>query len=302
MEPISLASIPPAGSIIFNFFLVFLVVGVAVAWALRKALIEEFHLRSGPVIDLQHRVRDAILDLRLVTINQTYLPARVILHVSREVWRMIGPFAAEFVEELRRSVLVDEPVASRTDTIVYRVAGRDFGTGIRVQGGGELKIEIVVDDHKHGSWFAVSTPIPDAPKAAATRPPRASADLPTPSLGRRTGNTVAMRGPVHSEVPCYQLRSLDDEDDATVDQAALVGSTDVCSIRLKNPTVGGEHAQLDATTVGLLVRDLASLNGTKIDNTPVDSTRSMVASPGQVIAFGASRFEVHLADKETTDA
>jgi len=95
-----------------------------------------------------------------------------------------------------------------------------------------------------------------------------------------------------SHLPRYRLR-----DDVTgtmlvVEQAALVGTADVCSLRLKEPTVSREHATLHSTPHGLLVRDLDSTNGTLLDGEPVDPARSMVARPGQRIAFGAACFEL----------
>lgn len=114
----------------------------------------------------------------------------------------------------------------------------------------------------------------------------------TPRL-ESSANAIGEAGARRTNHPLrYRLR-----DDVTgtmlvIGHATLVGTADVCSLRLEEPTVSREHATLHSTPRGLLVRDLDSTNGTLLDGEPVDPARSTVARPGQKIAFGAACFEL----------
>jgi hypothetical protein len=77
-----------------------------------------------------------------------------------------------------------------------------------------------------------------------------------------------------------------------------VGRSSVCDVVIDDPRVSAEHARLVATTDGVTVTDLDSLNGVFVNGVRVTGEMSLVA--GDLAAFGEVVFEV--VAKEVQDA
>jgi transcriptional regulator with GAF, ATPase, and Fis domain len=69
----------------------------------------------------------------------------------------------------------------------------------------------------------------------------------------------------------------------------LIGTAANAELRLGDPTVSRHHAVLRTTSHGLLLRDLESTNGTRIDGRRIESA---YVSPGDVIEVGATRLRL----------
>lgn len=70
----------------------------------------------------------------------------------------------------------------------------------------------------------------------------------------------------------------------------MVGRAPEADIRLEDYTVSHYHARIVVTSGRTTVQDLGSLNGSKLDDQPLQGT--MVVFPGQHIVFGATRLVV----------
>src|SRR6185369_230203 len=66
-----------------------------------------------------------------------------------------------------------------------------------------------------------------------------------------------------------------------------------CDLAISDPTVSRQHAELERTSGGVLIRDLQSTNGTYVDGLRV--AREALAAPGSRISFGKVEFEVQEA-------
>jgi len=79
----------------------------------------------------------------------------------------------------------------------------------------------------------------------------------------------------------------------TSGRAFLVGRAMACDLAISDPTVSRQHAELERTSGGVLIRDLQSTNGTYVDGLRV--AREALAAPGSRISFGKVEFEVQEA-------
>lgn len=70
----------------------------------------------------------------------------------------------------------------------------------------------------------------------------------------------------------------------------VLGSSPDAGLVLALPTISRHHAELDVSPEGLLVRDLQSSNGTRIDGKRVDNQSE--ARPGQTLQFGEIRLAI----------
>jgi adenylate cyclase len=73
------------------------------------------------------------------------------------------------------------------------------------------------------------------------------------------------------------------------DRAVVIGRAAASDIHLADETVSRHHAELRTDALGVLVRDLASANGTLHNDAPLTEGR---AAPGDALAFGRVRFMV----------
>ncbi len=71
-----------------------------------------------------------------------------------------------------------------------------------------------------------------------------------------------------------------------------IGRDDTNGIVLVDPSVSGQHASLERTAEGWLIRDLRSTNGTLAGTRSVDE-RGVVLREGQELRIGVVRFRFH---------
>src|SRR6056297_2982339 len=71
---------------------------------------------------------------------------------------------------------------------------------------------------------------------------------------------------------------------------AVIGTGDEVDVRVRAPTISRRHALVEAVEGELIVRDLGSSNGTRIDGVPIAGDAR--ARPGQTVQFGEIRLAV----------
>lgn len=76
------------------------------------------------------------------------------------------------------------------------------------------------------------------------------------------------------------------------DRAVVIGRAAASDIHLADETVSRHHAELRSDALGVLVRDLASANGTRHNDAALTEGRAV---PGDALAFGRVRFMVTAA-------
>ena len=74
------------------------------------------------------------------------------------------------------------------------------------------------------------------------------------------------------------------------DKEVVIGRDDDCHVRLASTLVSRKHCSLHGSPEGLWVRDLASQNGTFVNDAPV--TEPVLLKPGDVLQVGATLFLV----------
>jgi DNA-binding NtrC family response regulator len=74
-------------------------------------------------------------------------------------------------------------------------------------------------------------------------------------------------------------------------EEVVVGTAASANLRLTDPTVSRHHATLRMTEHGILVTDLGSTNGTRVDRRRIHAT---YATPGDAIEVGATRLRIEL--------
>lgn len=112
-------------------------------------------------------------------------------------------------------------------------------------------------------------------------------------------DTVAISRPRRDETTvCFRLtveRGADEGDVFQVDGAApsavLIGTSEACSIRLRDPEVSRRHASVEVSHGDLRLRDLNSTNGTSIDNI---RCVEVLLRGGEQIKLGATVIRVDL--------
>lgn len=82
------------------------------------------------------------------------------------------------------------------------------------------------------------------------------------------------------------LRRLSDGTRTAVSGHCLVGRSWVCGLKLDRRRVSAEHATIRWQNGRWLIRDLASSNGTTLDERPVPSGKEVPLMRGQTIVFG----------------
>ncbi|HZI08809.1 MAG TPA: FHA domain-containing protein, partial [Myxococcus sp.] len=65
----------------------------------------------------------------------------------------------------------------------------------------------------------------------------------------------------------------------------IIGRQAPASVVLEDDSVSRKHAQVEATPQGVVLRDLGSANGTRVNGEPV-GTEELVLQPGDVVSFG----------------
>ena len=86
------------------------------------------------------------------------------------------------------------------------------------------------------------------------------------------------------------LRGVDRGRAERLDREELsIGTAPSNGLQLTDPTVSRHHAVLQLTERGVLLRDLESTNGTRVDRRPIES---VYVSPGDVIEVGATRLRL----------
>lgn len=78
-------------------------------------------------------------------------------------------------------------------------------------------------------------------------------------------------------------------------RAVVVGRGIDCAIRLEHDTISRQHAELRAEAEGILLRDLGSSNGTRLNGVLVRQSR---AGAEDRVSFGALEFRVARAERE----
>lgn len=76
------------------------------------------------------------------------------------------------------------------------------------------------------------------------------------------------------------------------DREVFIGRDEDCHVRLSSSQVSRKHCALTGTPEGLWVRDLASQNGTFVNDVQV--TAPVLLKPGDVLQVGATTFQVPL--------
>ena len=92
------------------------------------------------------------------------------------------------------------------------------------------------------------------------------------------------------------LLSMNGLPDIALDEAlTLVGRHPGCDVQVPSPLVSMRHCCLtvDGEGDGLLVRDLASKNGTRINGDPVESGR---LRPGDILSIGHHSYRLALGE------
>ncbi|MBX7106122.1 MAG: FHA domain-containing protein [Gemmataceae bacterium] len=77
---------------------------------------------------------------------------------------------------------------------------------------------------------------------------------------------------------------------------SVVGRKDGCDVRIDNKSISKQHCVLVKTDNLLLIRDLGSTNGTRVNGTRV---RRAALVPGDVVAFAAAKYRVELGRGQT---
>ena len=111
-------------------------------------------------------------------------------------------------------------------------------------------------------------------------------------------DTVAITRPRRDETTvCFRLtveRGPDEGDTFQVDGAApsavLIGTSEVCNVRLRDPEVSRRHASVEVSHGDLRLRDLNSTNGTRVNGANV---RERKLADGDEVVIGTTvlRFE-----------
>jgi pSer/pThr/pTyr-binding forkhead associated (FHA) protein len=78
--------------------------------------------------------------------------------------------------------------------------------------------------------------------------------------------------------------------DIAVGEARSLGRASACDYVIHDPTVSHRHAELERVDDGWLIRDLGSLNGTRVNGWLVQEQR---LRDGDTLTFGASVFIFH---------
>ncbi|MEO7332168.1 MAG: sigma 54-interacting transcriptional regulator [Minicystis sp.] len=111
---------------------------------------------------------------------------------------------------------------------------------------------------------------------------------------------AAEGGPVVS-VPCYRLVVVsgpDTGEGAISEHGRMtIGSAEGVTLRLSDPTVSRFHAELEATSQGIALRDLGSTNGTHLGPAAV---REVVIKSAVEIDVGRTRVRLFLGSERTT--
>jgi predicted component of type VI protein secretion system len=74
------------------------------------------------------------------------------------------------------------------------------------------------------------------------------------------------------------------------DREVVIGRDEDCHVRLMSSLVSRKHCALRGSPEGLWVRDLASQNGTFVNDVPV--TEPVLLKPGDILQVGATLFQV----------
>lgn len=74
------------------------------------------------------------------------------------------------------------------------------------------------------------------------------------------------------------------------DREVVIGRDEDCHVRLASSLVSRKHCALRGSPEGLWVRDLASQNGTFVNDVPV--TEPVLLKPGDILQIGATLFRV----------
>ncbi len=77
----------------------------------------------------------------------------------------------------------------------------------------------------------------------------------------------------------------------TLGSSAVIGRRDDCDIVLNGPKVSRRHAQISSSADGLLLVDLASVNGTLLNGVEITSAR---LSHGDVVTIGTHDLRLEL--------
>jgi len=85
---------------------------------------------------------------------------------------------------------------------------------------------------------------------------------------------------VGSDGQCHELGS-----------STIIGRRDDCDIVLDGPKVSRRHARISAGADGLLLVDLASVNGTLLNGVEITSER---LTPGDVVTIGTHELRLEL--------
>jgi DNA-binding NtrC family response regulator len=117
-------------------------------------------------------------------------------------------------------------------------------------------------------------------------------------------DTVAISRPRRDETTvCFRLtveRGPDEGDtfqvDGTAPSAVLIGTSEACSIRLRDPEVSRRHASVEVSHGDLRLRDLNSTNGTSVEGV---RAIEVLLRGGEQVKIGATLIRVELELKPT---
>lgn len=102
-------------------------------------------------------------------------------------------------------------------------------------------------------------------------------------------------------VPRFVLRVISGKDAGTeaasVDGRLTLGTADDCTLRLRDRTVSAYHAELVATSMGVLLRDIESTNGTHIGGIQV--REALLREPAE-IDVGRTRLALSFGEERVT--
>lgn len=230
---------------------------------------------DGPsVAGVQRRIIRDVLASALVSLKSAYVNGNVVVRLGDEAWAAVAPI---------RPLVEEEVVAELAAAIARR--GTHQGMAFKVHG--PITVRLVRDPALEARQVLVRTDgiAPTRDRRHAEADPRASA--PTAVAVPRRGAPAAKTRLVQSPAE-HAVLALVDADGERFDVARLqiVGTADGCDVQLANDTVSGRHLSVRPVPEGVVVKDLWSTNGTRLDGVRLSPGEEVLALDGARLSLG----------------